>query len=341
MTTGFEQGLILDLEGVDLEAYAPLAHEVATPLAYRESIVEHFEGDPDNTGAWLPWGTTHDLRFRPQECSIVTGQNFSGKSSLLGQAAIGWLRGNSTINEKVLLISPEMSPQQSLARMVRQMTAKIPAQVTEADVNACLVWLEGKFWVYTAVGQVSVADLNNVIRYTAGEMDVTQVIVDNLSVLELEGQDTNRAQADLMTKFVHTSRTSGCHITLVAHNRKPAQGEKPSRYQISGSGALSNLADNVISVVRNERKEEKLADLSLSDEDRADIKAQADTRLIVQKQRHGTAYTGTSKLYYSPYSMRWSEDRRSPDLAIPEIKTMAELGEPNTRGYQHERSVPY
>ncbi len=332
MTAGLE-GLILNLDDVDLEAYEPLKHTVATPLAYRESIVEHFEGDPDNTGAWLPWGSSNGLRFRPQECSIVTGQNFSGKSSLLGQAAIHWMRGNSTIKEKVLLISPEMSPQQSLARMVRQCTAKIPAQVTEADVNACLAWLEGKFWIYTAVGQVSVTDLNNVIRYTAGEMGVTQIIVDNLSVLELEGQDTNRAQADLMTKFVHTSRTSGCHITLVAHNRKPAMGEKPSRYQISGSGALSNLADNVISIVRNERKEEKLADINLSDEDRKEVSAQADTRLIVQKQRHGTSYVGTSKLHYSPYSMRWSEDRNSADLAIPEIQELADLGEPNSRGY--------
>jgi twinkle protein len=295
--------------------------------------VEHFEGDPDNTGAWLPFGSSNGLRLRPQECSIWTGLNFSGKSSLLGQAAIHWMRGNSTINEKVLLISPEMSPQQSLARMVRQMTAKIPAQVTEADVSACLAWLEGKFWIYTAVGQVSVSDLNNVIRYTAAELGVTQVIVDNLSVLELEGQDTNRAQGDLMTKFVHTSRTSGCHISLVAHNRKPAQGEKPSRYQISGSGALSNLADNVISIVRNERKDEQLANITLSEEDRRELTAQADTRLIVQKQRHGTAYTGTSKLFFSPYSMRWSEDRNSADLAIPEIQELADLGEPNSRGY--------
>jgi twinkle protein len=245
------------------------------------------------------------------------------------------MRGNSTIRERVLLISPEMSPEQSLARMVRQMTAKLPNQVTEADVGACCAWLEGQFWIYTAVGQVSVSDLNNVIRYAAADenLGVTQVIIDNLSVLELEGEDTNRAQASLMTKFVHTSRTSRCHIHLVTHCRKPAQGEKPSRYNISGSGALSNLADNVISIVRNERKEEQLSDISLDEGERREVSAQYDTMLIVQKQRHGSSYIGTSKLFYSPYSMRWSENRNSPDLAIPEIQTLAELGPTNTRGY--------
>jgi hypothetical protein len=113
------------------------------------------------------------------------------------------------------------------------------------------------------------------------------------------------------------------------------QGEKPSRYNISGSGAISNLADNVISIVRNEGRDEKLADINLSEEDRKELSAQADTRLIVQKQRHGTSWVGTSKLYFSPFSMRWSEDRNSPDLAIPEIKTLAELGPTNTRGYGH------
>jgi len=333
VTNGSLEGLILDLDGVDLDAYEPLKHEVATPLAYREALVSHFEDDPNNTGAWLPFGSSHGLRFRPQEFTVWSGLNFSGKSSLLGQSAIHWMRGNSTLDEKVLLVSPEMSPEQSLARMVRQMTAKIPNQVTEADVGACLAWLEGRFWIYTAVGQVSATDLNNVIRYTAHEMGVTQAIVDNLSVLELEGQDTNRAQGDLTTKFVHTSRTSRCHIHLVTHCRKPMQGEKPSRYNISGSGAISNLADNVISVVRNERKEERLADLNLSDEDRKEAAAQADTRLIIQKQRHGTSFVGTSKLHFSPFSMRWSEDRNAADLAIPEIQELADLGEPNSRGY--------
>jgi twinkle protein len=137
-----------------------------------------------------------------------------------------------------------------------------------------------------------------------------------------------------MAKFVQTSRTHNCHVHLIAHDRKPGPGEgQSSRYNISGSGALSNLADNCISVGRNTRKAEKLADINLSEEDRREITAQSDGKIVVSKQRHGTSWCGTVKLFFSPYSMRFSEDRNSPDLAIPEIQELADLGEPNTRGY--------
>jgi len=93
-----------------------------------------------------------------------------------------------------------------------------------------------------------------------------------------------------MTRFVATSRSSNVHITLVAHNRKPAQGEKPGdRFAISGSAALSNLADNVVIITRNEKKAELLEDLALTMEERDEIEAQCDTKWIVSKQRHGTA----------------------------------------------------
>jgi hypothetical protein len=217
--------------------------------------------------------------------------------------------------------------------MIRLMTSKIPGQVTEPDVMACLAFLEGNFWQLNVVGQVGVGDLNNAIRYAAGTMGVTQIIIDNLSVLMLEGGDPLRAQQDLMAQFVHTSRTSNCHVHLIAHDRKPGPGDKVSRYNISGSGALSNLADSCIAVVRNEKKAERLADINLSEDDRKEITAQSDGKIVITKQRHGTAWTGTVKLYFSPYSTRFSERRDSPDLAIPEIKNLAELGPTNTRGY--------
>jgi twinkle protein len=123
-------------------------------------------------------------------------------------------------------------------------------------------------------------------------------------------------------------------VHLIAHDRKPGPGEgQSSRYNISGSGALSNLADNCISVGRNSKKAEKLADITLSEEDRREITAQSDGKIVISKQRHGPSWTGTVKLYFSPYSMRFSTDRNAADLAIPEIKTMAELGPTNTRGY--------
>ena len=330
------ESLMLDLRDVDLSIYEDLTHEISEPLAFREELTAHFLSDPDTLGARVPFDSCSGFKFRRGETTVLSGANYTGKSSLIMQCAIHWLRGNSDIKEKILLVSPEMSPMQSLARIVRQITAKIPSQITEADVCAVLAFLQGKFWIYNCLGQVTVSDLNNVIRYACAELGVTQAIVDNLSVLELDGADTNRAQADLMTRFVATSRSSNCHITLVAHNRKPAAGEKGGdRFAISGSAALSNLADNVIMVTRNEKKAELLEDINLSDSERKEIQCQSDSKWIVSKQRHGSAYIGTTKLYYYPYSMRWAEQRNASDRAYSEIEGLAELGgSHNTRGYQ-------
>jgi len=95
---------------------------------------------------------------------------------------------------------------------------------------------------------------------------------------------------------------------------------------------LSDLADNIFSVERNENKERKLADLSLTDEERVEVRRQSDTRLHLLKQRHGTAFIGVSKLYFSPTSLRWYSDQQYIDRPFNEVVSLAELGGPVTAG---------
>ena len=151
------------------------------------------------------------------------------------------------------------------------------------------------------------------------------LIIDNLSFLNLVGE-TNTAQGTLMTDLVQTARQTGLHIFLVAHTRKPQQGEEMGRYSIRGASQLSDLADNVIMIERNERKEKLLADISTTDEDRQEIRRQSDTKIKVSKQRHGSAATPTAKLYYSPTSMRWYDQMKYVDRPFNEVVEMASLG---------------
>jgi len=328
--------LMVDVKDIDLSVYSNHRHEIRNPISFREDLTQHFESDPNNRGAFMPFPSSHQMRFRAGEVSMWGGQNFAGKSALLTMCLLYWLRGDkwSDREEKILLISPEFSPTINIARMIQQTCAKLPGQIEEIDVCAVLAWLERRFLIYDAVGSVDIGDLMNVMKYCQAEHGTTQVAIDNLTVMKLPSQDVNQSQGELMTDLVQTARQTGLHIHLVVHTRKPSPGEPVSRYNIRGSSMLSDLADNILMVERNESKERKLQDISLSEEDREEITIQADTRLHVLKQRHGSAWIGVVRLYFSHYSMRWSEKRRPADLAFSEIKSISEIGGKNSRGYQ-------
>jgi hypothetical protein len=85
-------------------------------------------------------------------------------------------------------------------------------------------------------------------------------------------------------------------------------------------------------VERNESKEKKLADIKLDEEDRKEVRMQADTRLHCLKQRHGSAWVGVGKLYFSPISMRWYETMKYVDRPFNEVVELAELGGLTTKG---------
>jgi hypothetical protein len=230
------------------------------------------------------------------------------------------------------LISPEFSPELNLARIVQQVIGKSPGEIEESDVNAVLAFLEKNFKVYDAIGAVDIDDLMAVMYFAAEEHGITMAAIDNLTVMKLPSNDVNQGQSELMTSLVQTARQTGVHIHVVCHTRKPMPGEQISRYSIRGASQLSDLADNIIMVERNESKEKKLADIKLDEEDRKEVRLQADTRLHCLKQRHGSAWVGVGKLYYSPISMRWYETMKYVDRPFTEVVGLAELGGLTTKG---------
>ena len=101
------------------------------------------------------------------------------------------------------------------------------------------------------------------------------------------------------------------HVHLVAHSKKPDSKHDPDKfppkkYDISGSGNISNVADNVICVWRNKEKEVQLA--TAADMKRAGMREEAeniraqyqgreDTRIIIQKNRE-TGEEMTRRLWF-------------------------------------------
>ena len=286
--------------------------KIASPAKFKDSVVDLFCGEKSRAGASLPFTACEgNFRFRPGECTIWAGQNGAGKSSLLTMCALHWLNHRASIvDEKILVISPEMTPEQNLGRLVRQMLCKHPDDMGPEEIRQAMSEFEGRLWVYNHVGSVAVDVLRGIMRYAVRELGVTQIIFDNITILKFDG-DPLREQKHFITDMVEISRDENVHIHVVAHSRKPEAGAKRmTKLDIRGASEQSDLVDNVILISRNEAKEEKKRHLDPSSEEYREVNKQADTRFDIAKQRHGDGWVGMVRLWFYPKAMRWSDNEK-------------------------------
>ena len=223
----------------------------------------------DQTGLTLPWGnhfgSSLPFRFRYGEVTIWTGYNKHGKSEVLNHCMIHlcWL------NERVLICSLEVPAPETYRKLIRMTQALSNEQIREefpeeADFSEkCLEPLAQKVWVYNAVGNADLEDVQNVMLYAYQRFGCRQFVLDSLmrfSGIDGEGQEIWNLQKSFMDRLLTFAQTYNVHIHLVAHSKKPNGGEGniPRRYDVMGSSYITNLAFNVIVVWRNRAKQDKL-----------------------------------------------------------------------------------
>jgi twinkle protein len=288
-------------DSMDFALYADdeRLRQLVRPMSqWRDEVVQMLHCPPAQRGRVLPWPKADSVfRLRPGELTIWAGENRAGKSALLNMIT----RGLAAQGEKIMIVSLEMKPTDTIDRALRQFSRS--DQPTVGHVDRLMEWAEDRIWLYDYVGALSIRTLLPAMRWAAAELGVTHIVIDSLMRLGLAetDYDAQKAAMDSLCTFKHDT---GCHVHLVAHSRKPANAAnrgETSRYDVKGTGTLSDLADNVVIVVRNEAKERKAAtgeDVSVDE---------PDTLLVVDKQRHGSAWTGALKLWYVGYCQQWIE----------------------------------
>ena len=119
-------------------------------------------------------------------------------------------------------------------------------------------------------------------------------IIDNLMKIDLEESYKNElvAQKIFVNKLKEFARKYNAVIHLVAHPRKPQDGKrKITKFDIAGSGDITNLADYVLSITR------------VTEEDRKENSELKDCIIKVMKDRP----KGTSEFYIN---LSFDMDRR-------------------------------
>jgi twinkle protein len=300
------------IKGADVMRYAEddeIIAKVVSADEWRDELVA-FVKNPDSVkGAKLPWGSTHsDIRFRTGETTIWAGINGHGKSQLLGMASIGFMRQL----EPVLIISLEMKPISTLMRMLRQ--AAMTNQPSEGFVHKFMDFMVDGCYIFNHVGSANPKMIYAAIRYAARERGVKHVIIDSLMKC-VKGEDDYNGQKDFINMVTVLARDYDVHCHVVHHVRKGDNEERlPGKFDLRGTSAISDLADQILTVWRNKKKERALEKNPTDD----DAKNSEDAILMCDKNRHGE-WEGAIRLWYHAPSLQYVSDKRRIPVNLLEM----------------------
>lgn len=263
-------------------------------------IDEFYDRNPTISGMELPWEKVRDLiRFRGSELSIWTGWSGHGKSQLLNYLAFHGVRKGI----KFCIASMEMPAKRTLQRMVKQAAGiKYP---TKGYIGAILDYLAKGLWIYDQVGSANTREMIEAFKYSAKRYGVNQFIVDSLAKLGLAEDDYN-GQKVAVEQLIEFAHEMDVHVHLVAHPRKADdESHPPGKLDVRGGAIITDLADNVLTVWRNKKKEQ-------AGDDIANYEDQGDVRVVISKQRL-TGEEGKFALWFDKDTNQYFErkDHRS------------------------------
>ena len=247
---------------------------------YLEDVLAVFNPSEDDIGFATPWDKCKSLRFRRGEVTVIAGVNGHGKSEAAGHFTVDAI----SQGEKACVASMEFKPHKWIARLVRQACAV--SQPTNSFIETAMTWLSGGLWVFDVATTAKTELLLEVFAYARKRYGITLFVIDNMSKLNIDLDDYNR-QREFIDELTDFAKQHDVHVFLVAHMKKGEDDNRPGgKFDVKGSGAITDLADNVLVWWRNRVKEDKVRKgaegLELDELDK-----QPDAVCRCEKQRNG------------------------------------------------------
>ena len=304
------QSIAADIDQAVLEiASLTEGQYVTNPSSYADQIAFLAEHGEIQMGEELPW--SNDVqKLRGGELSVWAGVNGHGKSLILGQAML-WRMNN----QKVVIASLEMKPKETLWRMIKQYAGCVPCRDFALDV---LAKFEGRLWIYDQLDSIASDRVIGLIHYAKKHIGADHIVIDSMSKCGM-GQENYDKQMAFTDKLQWAAKHHDIHVHLVCHVRKgDKEGNKISKFDIKGSGAIADLTDNIFLVSRNKQREQAKArrDKQTPQKDDEKILQQADVYLDIPKNRHG-GKEGVIPLYFDPKSLQYKTRETTQAMCAP------------------------
>lgn len=251
-------------------------------------------------GINLPWSkTVGKVRLRYGDVSVWGGINSHGKSLALSQVIVGGV----SQGEKFCVASMEMPPYDFGSKLYRQ--AGWYKGMSDADASNLALFTREKVWIFNSFGTAKASKILEVFEYAFRRYGVKNFVIDSLAKCGF-GEDDYNGQKGFVDTIVEFALQNKVHVHLVCHMRKQGSEEEiPNKFSIKGTGAISDMVDNVFVVWRNKKKEE------LTQQGDNSKAAEPDMILDCVKQRK-TGVEPRFMFWFDPASCQYLE--RSGDI---------------------------
>mgnify|MGYP003632567765 CR=1 FL=1 len=280
--------------------------ELCRASDFREAVADAFNpNSASQSGYSVPWGGFDNLKFRPHELSLWTGASGAGKSQLLSHALVDFMGQGA----KCCLASLEMTPAQTLKRMVKQ--AGNIDQPTDHFLDTVIDWFDDKLWLYNHQGMTTVDKLIEGFEYARKRFGVDTFVIDSLMRLSGIGVDDYKAQAAAIFKLTDWAVSRPVHLHLVAHARKGQDGGAvPDIESVKGTSEIAANAFLILGVWRNRKLEDDLAQAILSggQEEIDRLNSIPAVEVSVAKDRNGLG-EGKRSLFFHRRTFRYYSGR--------------------------------
>jgi twinkle protein len=287
---------------LDLDRYVDPprdAHRIVRPSDIVERVIERARLGV--YGARLPWQKTHQLvRFPPHQITLWGGPMGSWKSSVLSHVAIGWCEQG----EKVCVTSLEEPLDEYEYRQTQQMFAS--TEVSESDIRSAARSLDDRMWFWDSDGEMNCERAIAMMRYCAFELGITQFVFDNVTNVVDPSVDNTSEQWRFMRSAHRLARDTGMHVHLVMHTKKDSTDyfdRPPKAGDLRGSGSIPQMADNILMLWRNVKKEDRAAEDGMSEE----LMREPDLTVLVEKAKF-TRWRGRIRLWNNLQAWQFVEN---------------------------------
>lgn len=307
---------------IDFDAYlveTDAKTHVKPASVWMLDLIDRLRNPDTSKKIFLPWERARNVfQFRKGEVTLWAGQNGHGKTQIASQVMLSLLGQD----EKGVIASFEMKPQTTMQRLARMYAETNPfsPEYQNGDGIDCLTslyrefgdWTDGRLWIYDQQGTVSADRVVSMARYCAKELNVGHIMIDSLMKC-VRGEDDYNGQKEFVDELTALARDNQVHVHLIHHLKKPSNETSiPDKHDSKGSGAITDLVDNVMMVWRNKAKEDDFkAKGSFSTK-----KTEHDAAVLCRKQRNGEDEP-TILLWFDRDSQQFRDSPDSSTMFFP------------------------
>lgn len=287
--SSFDQIMMKDMDFSQYYEESEVSANVLCASEYLDALKQSVRIRHKENRIYLPWEKVNPyFEFRPGEVTLWAGQNGHGKSQVTDMIKLSLLGQEQRVGNA----SFEMKPTTNLRRMARMYMGENPySDVFQGSDEALSIvddmfeefcgWVKGRLYILNHHGDIDPRKVIGFVRYCAKELKCDHIFVDNLAK-SIRNEDDYNEQKSFMGTMCSIAHDHNVHIHIVHHLKKPDGGEsaKPDKYDVKGSGSLTDQPDNIMLVWRNKPKEEARKN------NKQDKDAEPDCVIFNRKQRN-------------------------------------------------------